>query len=83
MAEEGEVSGLTEMQLLEAEVASLQKTLKSLSEAENTSSACSRILQKIKAAEERDGFLVKEGVAQSNQYHTSSGQGGDGCCVVM
>ena len=77
-----EVSGITELQLLETEVVSLEKTLKAVQGAEKTSSACSRVLQKMKQYEDKDGFVHKEG-REMNQYHTSAGQGADGgCCVV-
>jgi hypothetical protein len=85
MDEESGISGITELQMLETEVSSLEKTLKAVNAAEKTSSACARALQIMKAAEDKDGFLVKEGGAvEQNQYHTSAGQGGDdGCCVVL
>lgn len=81
MAEE---SGVTQLQILEVELSSLNKTLKAVGKAENTSEACSRLITNIQAAEEKDGFLVTEGGAiEQNQYHTSAGQSGDGgCCVV-
>jgi prefoldin subunit 5 len=83
--EEGAISGITQLQMLGTEVAILEKSLKAVNAAEKTSSACARVLQIMKAAEEKDGFLVKEGGAvEQNQYHTSAGQGGDdGCCVVL
>lgn len=77
-------SGYTQLQILEAELSSFNKTLKALGKAEDTSEACSRVISNIQAAEEKDGFLVIEGgAAEQNQYHTSAGQSaGDGCCVV-
>ena len=79
-----EVSGITELQMLETEVSSLQKTLKKVQAGENTSVACARVVQSITASADRDGFLIREGgSAEQNQYHTAAAQGGDGgCCVV-
>ena len=80
-----EISGITELQMLEAEVASLQKTLEKVQVGEKTSVACARVVQSITAAADRDGFLIREGgSAEQNQYHTAEAQGGDGgCCVVL
>lgn len=81
MAEE---SGVTQLQLLEVELSNLNKTLKAITNAEKTSEACSRVISNIKAAEDKDGFLVTEaGAVEQNQYHTAAGASGDGgCCVV-
>lgn len=82
-----EVSGITELQLLNAEVASLERTLKAVQAGEKTSTACSRVVNSIISHEDKDLFLVKEGgAAGENQYHNSaggSGGGGDGCCVIL
>jgi hypothetical protein len=81
-----EVGGITELQLLEAEVATLKKELEGVKAGEKTSVACGRALAAMKEAESKDGFLVKEaGTVTQNQYHTSaSGTGGeDGCCTVL
>jgi hypothetical protein len=79
-----EVGGITELQLLEAENVSLQKELEGVKAGESTSVACGRAAAAIKGAEAKDGFLVKEGPATQNQYHTSAGAGGeDGCCTVL
>lgn len=79
-----EESGVTQLQLLEVELSSLNKTLKAVGAAENTSESCSRVISNILAAEDKDGFLVTEGGAvEQNQYHTSAGTSGEGgCCVV-
>jgi hypothetical protein len=80
-----EVGGITELQLLEAENASLKQELEGVQAGESTSVACGRAVAAIKGAEAKDGFLVKEGgTATQNQYHTSAGAGGDdGCCTVL
>lgn len=78
-----EVSGITELQLLETEVACLEKTLAASKKAENTSSACKRVLSKMNQMEAKDSFVMTEGM-EPNQYHTSAGQGSDGgCCAVL
>ena len=77
-----EVGGITELQLLEAEVALLRKKLEMAKKADKTSVCCSRIVASINSAQAKDGFLVTEGSAP-NQFHTSAGAGGEkGCCVV-
>ena len=80
-----EIGGITELQILEAEVALLKKQLMGVQQAEKTSSACARIVASIKAKEAKDSFIVKEGgTMEHNQYHTSAGASGDGgCCVVQ
>lgn len=81
-----EVSGITELQLLEAEVASLEHTLKAVQAGEKTSIACSRVVNSITSHEDKDLFLVKEGgAAGENQYHNSAGTSGGGgdCCVIL
>ena len=77
-----EVSGITELQMLESEVTSLKKTLKSVQGGDKTSAACGRVITSITNASASDGFLITEG-GEQNQYHTSAGGGGEGgCCVV-
>jgi hypothetical protein len=81
-----EVGGITELQLLEADNAALKKELEGVKAGESTSVACGRAVAAIKAAETKDGFLVKEAgtVSTQNQYHTSAGAAGeDGCCTVL
>lgn len=79
-----EMGGITELQLLEAEVASLEKQLSGVQGGEKTSTACARIVASIKGRESKDGFIQKEGVVEHNQFHTSAGTGGGGgCCVVQ
>lgn len=80
-----EVSGITELQLLEKETSILKKQLDEVQKADNTSTACARIIANIEGAEEKDGFLVKEGAAvEQNQFHTAAGPaaGEGGCCVL-
>ena len=77
-----EVGGITELQLLEAEVALLKKKLELAKKAEKTSACCSRIASSINASAAQDGFLVTEG-SSANQFHTSAGAAGEsGCCVL-
>ena len=77
-----EVGGITELQLMESEILLLNKQLDGVKRAENTSTACARVIASIQAAEEKDGFVG--GSSDSNQYHSSTGGGPDGgCCVVM
>ena len=79
------VGGITELQMLEEEMALLKKQLDGIKAAEPTSVACTRLAVTIEKAEDVDGFLVKEGgAAESNQFHTSAGSSaGDGCCVIL
>ena len=77
-----EVGGITELQLLEAEVDLLKKKLELAKGAEDTSAVCTRIIASVNNAQARDGFLVTEGSAP-NQFHTSAGSSAEGgCCVV-
>jgi len=80
-----EVGGITELQMLQSEQAVLQSELNGVKKAENTSVACKRIQAAIQAGKDKDGFLVKEGVAvEQNAYHTSAGASSEGgCCVVL
>jgi hypothetical protein len=77
-------NGFTLLQTLEIDLSNLNKTLKAVGTAENTSVACNRVISNILAAQDQDGFLVTEGGAvEQNQYHTSTGTSGEGgCCVV-
>lgn len=81
--EEG--GGLTTLQLLEAELTTLKKTLSGVEAASNTGKACAKVVNAIKESEMNDFFLVREGVADHNMYHTSAGSGGGdgGCCQVL
>jgi hypothetical protein len=79
-----EVGGITELQLLQAEAASLKKELEGVKNAENTSVSCKRIAAAIQEAKGMDGFLVTEAGAEKNQFHTSAGASAEGgCCVVI
>lgn len=79
-----EVSGITELQLAEAELGRLKKTLADVQKGEDTSKSCAQVVNSIKGAETRDGFLMSEG-AESNPFYTSAGPkaGEGGCCVVL
>jgi len=77
-----EITGITELQLLEAEILLLNKQLDGVKKAETTSASCARVLASIQAAEEKDGFVG--GSLENNQYHSSSGSGAEGgCCNLM
>jgi hypothetical protein len=78
-----EIGGITELQMLEQEISLLKKQLKGIQEAENTSVSCSRIAEKIQRDEDLDGFLVKEGAVEHNQFHTSGPSADEGCCVLL
>lgn len=76
------VGGITELQLLQAEVTLLQKKLELAKKADKTSVCCARIVSSMNSAAAKDGFLVTEGSAP-NAYHSSAGAAGEtGCCVV-
>lgn len=77
-----EIGGITELQLLEAEVKLLEKKLEATAAADTTSSSCSRIVSSVASSQSKDGFVVTEGSAP-NIFHTSAGASGEqGCCVV-
>ena len=77
-----EIGGITELQLLEAEVALLKKKLEVANGADKTSVGCSRIVSSIQGSQSNDGFVVTEGGAP-NIFHTSAGTAGEsGCCAV-
>ena len=80
-----EVGGITELQLLQADAASLKRELESLKTAENTSVACKRLATAILEAQGNDGFIVKEGGAvEENQFHAAASASAEGgCCVVL
>jgi len=69
-----EVSGITELQLLQAEIVALETTYAKVQAAPPTSAVSLNM-------QVADGFL--EG-STPNSYHSSVAQGGDGgCCVVQ
>ena len=77
-----EIGGITELQMLEAEVSLLESKLSVAQKADKTSACCSRIVSSVNGSQAKDGFLVTEGSAP-NIFHTSAGGGGDsGCCVI-
>mmetsp|Transcript_24817 Transcript_24817/g.35375 ORF Transcript_24817/g.35375 Transcript_24817/m.35375 type:complete len:81 (-) Transcript_24817:264-506(-) len=78
-----EIGGITELQLLQADIVLLKKQLEGVQSGENTSLACARIAGNIEAGEAKDGFLIKEG-QDPNQFHTSAGPAAEeGCCTVL
>ncbi len=76
-----EVIGASELQIMEADVKLVQAKFKKVKEAENMSTACSRIVASINAQAPNDPFLVREGSAP-NKFHASGTSGEGGCCVV-
>ena len=74
---------ISEQQLYEQEVAVYKKQLAATEKASKTSSVCSKVVAAMMEAEANDGFLLKEGIAKPNQFHTSKGGGGEGGCCVM
>jgi hypothetical protein len=80
-----EVGGITELQLLQAEAASLTKELEGVKKAETISVSCKRIAAAVQEAKGKDGFLVaEEGAEEKNQFHTApSASAESGCCVVL
>lgn len=76
-----EVGGITELQMLESEVALLERKVEMAKDAEKTSVCCSRIVTSINSSHAKDGFLVTEGNAP-NQFHTAAAPGESGCCIV-
>jgi len=79
------VGGITELQLLEAEATMLERQLDGVNRAGSASEACARVIASIRAAEEGDGFVGAAASAsgEHNQYHSSAGSEGDGCCAVL
>mmetsp|Transcript_10170 Transcript_10170/g.19529 ORF Transcript_10170/g.19529 Transcript_10170/m.19529 type:complete len:81 (-) Transcript_10170:133-375(-) len=78
-----EGGGITELQMLEQDVAILKTQLKGAEDADPSSVVGPMLLESIKAKETMDGFLVKEGGSDEvNQFHTAESADG-GCCVVM
>ena len=80
-----EVSGITELQILQAEIDILEKQAAGIKKAENTSAACPRIVEAVTSKESRDGFIMKAGAENDqNQFHAPVGaSSGGGCCVVQ
>lgn len=77
-----ELGGITELQLLEAEVALLKKKLSLAQKADNTSACCSKLASAITSKAAKDGFLESEG--PPNKFHSpANGAGEDACCVVL
>mmetsp|Transcript_2536 Transcript_2536/g.4332 ORF Transcript_2536/g.4332 Transcript_2536/m.4332 type:complete len:82 (+) Transcript_2536:1053-1298(+) len=79
-----EIGGITELQLLQAEIKILKKQLDGVHGGENTSVACDRIVSHITKAEDHDSFVMKEGGAsEHNQFHNAGPSAEEGCCVVL
>ena len=87
-----EQGGVTELQLLEQEIAVLKRIKAGCETSERTSTACARLIQSIQSEAAFDGFVIATGTGgasdqqqQQNQYHTSaSGAAASdgGFCVV-
>ena len=78
-----EITGATELQLLKQEAAVLKKQLEGIQGAESASVSCARLAVTIQKAEDVDGFLVKEGAVEHNQFHTSEPVAEEKCCVLL
>lgn len=78
-----EFQAISEQQLYEQEVAALKQQLAANEKADKTSTVCPSVVAAIIDAEGNDGFLMKDGVAKPNQFHSSAGGGGEGGCCVL
>jgi hypothetical protein len=78
-----DIGGITELELLEQDAVILKKQLDGVQGAESTSISCARIAAAIQKAEDVDGFLVKEGSDEINQFHTSEPAAEEKCCVLL
>ena len=76
-----DLAGVTELQVLETELALLERKVEMAKGAEKTSVSCSRIVGSINSAQGKDGFLATEG-SGPNQFHTAAAAGDGGCCAV-
>lgn len=76
-----ELGGISELQVMEAEVALLKSKVEMAQGAEKASVCCSRIVGSINSAQGKDGFLSTEG-SGPNQFHTPAAPGENGCCAV-
>ena len=61
----------------------MKKQSEGIQGAEPASVSCARIAAGIQKAEDLDGFLVKEGAVEHNQFHTSEPAAEDKCCVLL
>eukprot|EP00568_Trieres_chinensis_P001117 CAMPEP_0183306458 /NCGR_PEP_ID=MMETSP0160_2-20130417/11692_1 /TAXON_ID=2839 ORGANISM="Odontella Sinensis, Strain Grunow 1884" /NCGR_SAMPLE_ID=MMETSP0160_2 /ASSEMBLY_ACC=CAM_ASM_000250 /LENGTH=123 /DNA_ID=CAMNT_0025469831 /DNA_START=56 /DNA_END=425 /DNA_ORIENTATION=+ len=75
-----EVSAGTELQLLEADIASLKEQLSGVKDAESNSNACDKLVTSIQKNEPEDGFIVVPDAdrekSQWQQSHPGSGNEG-------
>jgi hypothetical protein len=77
-----ELGGITELQMLEADIAVLKVKLDKAEKSDKASTVCPKIMAAVKDAEAKDGFLVREG-GPPNAFHTSASSTADsGCCVL-
>lgn len=85
------IGGITELQLLQADIALLQNQLEGINQAPTTSSVAPKIMACIAKHEDQDGFVGNAGTSAGggsdqhyNQYHSNppSGESG-GCCTVQ
>mmetsp|Transcript_4402 Transcript_4402/g.5089 ORF Transcript_4402/g.5089 Transcript_4402/m.5089 type:complete len:81 (-) Transcript_4402:447-689(-) len=78
-----EVSGITELQLLNQEVNLLKKELDDIeSAAENTSTACDYVAANVQKQADQDGFVLTEG-GEHNRFHGSGPSDEGACCVLL
>lgn len=69
-----EVGGITELQHLQADAASLTKELEGFQKPKTISLSCKRIVAIVQASKGMDGFLVTDegtGAVTKNQFHTA------------
>jgi len=88
----GAGGGITELQLLEQQIAIWKRVGKGVDRAPRGSELAPQIVTQIMLAAEQDGFVVNPeaaaGAAAVNQYHSNvkgaGGMGGGegGCCVI-
>jgi hypothetical protein len=80
-----EIGGSAELKILQADVAITKKAVESVKAAEPVEGSCEKILASIQKAENKDGFIVKEGAAVvENAYHTAAATPAEGgCCIIL
>lgn len=82
------IGGVTELQLLRADIAVLQNQLEGINQAPTTSSIAIKIMAAVARHEDQDGFVGNAGTSagsEHNQFHSNPSSGGEsgGCCAVQ
>jgi hypothetical protein len=70
--------GITELQLLEAQIQLLNKQVDGVKRAENASIACARVIASIQKAEEKDGFVGGPAITAADGTTTGGPAAGGG-----